>query len=602
VGDSLKDDKSGRWDKITNPSITKKDLSKKIRRAEDVTTRHARRFIFKRLDGLRDVRRHIVLWIVAVGVLIGATGIQLMWYQQGYKTKAPQVGGTYAEAALGPLNTLNPLFASSPVEKAATKLVFSSLFEYDSTGSLRGDLASSLKIDSTGTLYTVQLRTDALWHDGFRVTAKDVAFTINLLKNPSLRSTSQEDWSDVVVKAVDDQTVTFKLPTIIAAFSNALTFPVLPSHILSAVDPAALREHEFSKLPIGSGPFKTRLIQDVNLTLGHRVLYLDRNPDFYRGVSRLERIQLHSYDSQESMAAALNTSEVNAASDLSISTLDIIDKSRFKVESVPVKSGVYALINTKREITKDVAVRKALRLATDVEAIRSLFSDLKPSLSLPFINGQLRGDIPSVPGYNVAAAKELLNSSGWVLKDGVRQKSGVKLKLTVVSTKDNNRERTLEALFGQWREIGVEIEIVNVDLSDASQRANQDIIQSRDYDVIIYQLDIGADPDVFAYWHSSQTGFGGFNLSNYSNKIVDDALSSARSRLETNIRNAKYITFAKQWINDVPAIGLYQVTTYYAHGKNDRVFGNDAKFVSSLDRYANVLYWSVGSESVYKTP
>ena len=115
-------------------------------------------------------------------------------------------------------------------------------------------------------------------------------------------------------------------------------------------------------------------------------------------------------------------------------------------------------------------------------------------------------------------------------------------------------------------------------------------------------MNIGADPDVYAYWHSSQVSPKGSNFSNYSNAISDDALSSARSRVEPELRNAKYITFAKQWLADVPAIGLYQSTVQYVHSRNVRSFKDSTVLVSSIDRYSNILDWSVGNRSVYKTP
>lgn len=595
------DDRQTKWRRLI-PTVNRKRLAKRMRDAEDVTTRHARRFIFRRLDSIREARRKIIMWVIAVAVLIGATGLQLIWYQQGYRTKAFTDGGVYAEAVLGPLDTLNPLFASSRAEQSASRLLFSGLFKYDAKGALGGDLATSIKLDKTGTLYTVKLRTDALWHDGFRVTANDVVFTVNLMKNPAVRSTTPEDWNGIEVKAVDDQTVTFKLPAVVAAFPHALTFSVLPRHLLTGVEPNAIRENNFSQQPVGSGPFKMRLLQNIEFTANHKVVYLERNVDYYKGQAKLERFQLHAYASQEEILKALNSGEVNAAADLSLTTIAGVEWNRFEVKSVPVQSGVYALFNTSRGALSDVKVRRALQIGTDTAAIRRQVSDSQPALYLPFTNGQLTGKVPAAPKFDQAQAKKLLNEAGWKLSGGVRKKGKTVLKLTVVSTKDSSYERAFEALVGQWRDLGIQVETQTLDISDSNQRLAQDTIQSRNYDVMLYQLTIGADPDVYAYWHSSQAGYGGLNLSNYSSEIADDALSSARSRVEPALRNAKYLTFARRWLADAPAIGLYQSTTNYVYGKNDRTFDNANKFVSSLDRYSDVLYWAVSTETVYKTP
>jgi peptide/nickel transport system substrate-binding protein len=399
--------------------------------------------------------------------------------------------------------------------------------------------------------------------------------------------------------------LTFTLPAIIAAFPHALTFPVVPQHILDEIKPNAIRENSFGRTPVGSGPFKLRIIQDVDVSAGRKIIHLARNEDYYRGASKLELFQLHVYSTQDAIVRALSNDEVNAASGLSATKTKEVNTKRYDVETNPIKSGVYALLNTTKDVLKDKLVRQALQRGTDTQAIRKQLPTGAPALDLPFIDGQLTGDVPKVASYNVEEAKKLLDQAGWTLDGAVRKKAGVELKLTVVTIKDSDYEAVLETLIGQWRALGIVVDTQVVDPSDTSQRVAEDILQKRNYDVLVYQLTIGADPDVYAYWHSSQAypaSNHGRNLSNYSNQISDDALSSARSRLEPSLRNTKYITFARQWVADVPAIGLYQSTSHYVHSKNASAAKASNVLVSPVDRYSDVLYWSVGSHSVYKTP
>jgi len=573
-----------------------------MRRAEGVTMRHARKFVIRRWSNVREVRRRIITWVIAIGVLIGASGLQLMWYQKSYQTSAAATNGTYAEAVLGPVDTLNPLFARTSAEESASQLLFSRILKYDTTGSLGNDLATDVQVDPTGKIYTVKLRTDARWHDGIQLRADDVAFTVGLLKNPAVRSTIT-GWSDIEVAAVDESTVTFTLPAVYAAFPHALaTFPVVPKHILSKVEPNSIRENDFSNSPIGSGVFKLRFVQDVDVIGGRKIVYMERNNQYYKGISKLEQFQMHVYSTQETIVSALATGEVNAAADLSAANIKQVSAERYDIKSQPTKSGVYALFNTTRDSLKDKAVRQALQIGTDTKAIRSQLPGTVANLELPFIDKQLGEAAPKVPTYDPVLAKKKLDDAGWKLDGTTRKKDGVDLKLMVVTSKDSDFERVLETLVGQWRALGVVVDTQVVDPSDASQQVVQDILQPRNFDVLLYQLTIGADPDVFAYWHSSQTSTSGFNFSNYSNPVSDDALSSARTRLEPSLRNAKYITFAKQWIEDAPAIGLYQSTTNYVSSKNAASFNKKNVFVTPVDRYDDILYWSVGTRPVYKTP
>lgn len=600
----MADEKRG-WKQFQNLSIDSDDISKRMKKAEGATIRHAHKFILTRLDSVRTVRRHIIVWLLLVGVIISAVGMQFVWFQQSYQTTAAAAGGTYAEASLGPIDTLNPLYASTNAEIAASKLIFSSLFSYDQTGHLNGDLATSMQTDGSNTVYTIKLRSDARWHDGTLLTAKDVAFTVDLIKNPQARSPLRVNWKDVSVKALDDTTVQFTLPAMYAAFPHALTFAVLPQHILGQVGAGAVRENTYSRAPVGSGPFSFKLLQTASSSSAsqHKIVHMVANTDYYKGTPRLNRFEVHAYDNGEAVFQALQAGEVSAAADMPPNLADQVSKDNYKVLTQPIDSGVYALLNNDTPILKDKKVRQALQIGTDTEALRKNLSMQTPVLDLPFVNGQLSGaDVPHAPTYDPKKAASLLDEAGWVISGNTRKKDGQDLTIHVTTTKNVQYEKALESLAGQWRQLGVVVSTTVVNPSDPTVNFVQNVLQARNYDVLLYELFIGADPDVYAYWSSSQVGLSGYNFANYVNPTADAALASARSRLEPDLRNAKYIAFAKQWIDDAPAIGLYQSVTEYVTNKHVRSADQTAKLASSTDRYANVLYWSVETASVYKTP
>ncbi len=572
-----------------------------MKKVEGATVKHARRFVFKRLDNFREVRRRIALWVLAIGIIIGATGLQYLWYQNDYQTVANASGGTYAEAVLGPVDTLNPIFAKSSGEEAAGELLFSRLLTYDKSGRLNYDLVDSMAVSPDGKTYTFTIRPDARWDDGMYVRARDVVFTMNLLKNPATRSTIT-GWDNVTAKEIDSRTVAFELPAVYAAFPHALRFlPILPEHVLRDIEPAALRENSFSSKPVGSGPFTLRLLQEVDNANGRKIVHLAKSDSYFLGTPKLDRIQLHVYKDIDGIKRALATSEVNAATDLTVTDSNAITGDRYAVEHRAVNSGVYALMNTTSPVLQDKKVRQALQAGTNTEEVRDALSPQLPELYLPFINNQVSGNVPAKPVYDVSRANQLLDEAGWGMQGDVRMKDGQALKLNVVTTKNNDFEKSLEILSSQWRELGVTVTTNIVDPNDPSQDVVRDILQPRQYDVLLYQLTIGGDPDVYAYWHSSQATTG-LNFSNYKNAIADDALVSARARVETDLRNAKYINFANQWLSDAPAIGLYQATMQYVHTKSIHALPKDFILVSSADRYGDVRFWSVGDRMVYNTP
>lgn len=592
---------NGGWRRFQRLNINKKNLSKHARKMETNTTRHAHKFVVKKLNSIRDVRRRIVAWLSLVGLLILAATAQMMWFESSYRTTAAVTGGTYAEGMLGSIDTLNPLYARTHAEQSVSRLLFSSLYDYDQTGHLRADIATGYTIDGTERIYTLTLRKGVKWHDGTNLNADDVVYTVNLMKNPDSRALLQSSWENITVKALDEHTVQFELPTTYAAFPHALTFAILPKHILSDIDPGALRENVFSLSPVGSGPFSLSYYQSQS-TGSNKIVHMSAWQDYYRGTPKLSRFEIHSYNSSADISRAVKTHEVNAAFDMS--DKDVSSLENMEMEQLPINSGVYALINTQSQFLKNKQLRQALQIGTDTTALRQNFIIPRPALDYPFIPSQASSvDLPKKPAYNIDAAKKLLAKEGWnVGKDGIRTKDGVKLAIRLVALKDDHYTAVMQNLAEQWRKLGFSVNVLQFDPTVTNQSFAQAILQPRAYDILVNELAIGADPDVYAYWHSSQITAAGLNFTNYKNDIVDDALFSARLRNTVSLRDQKYRTFAQQWLDDAPAIGLYRSTVEYIHSVKTESLPRGEVLPTITDRYNNVIYWTAEQAQVYKTP
>lgn len=125
------------------------------------------------------------------------------------------------------------------------------------------------------------------------------------------------------------------------------------------------------------------------------------------------------------------------------------------------------------------------------------------------------------------------------------------------------------------------------------------MLQQRNYDVLLDELAIGGDPDVFAYWDSKAL----LNFSNYSNQIADDALASARTRSDFCTPLGQVPRFCEaKWLADAPAIGLYQPNYIYVHSKSTNAVQPDETIVSGAEHFANVRNWTAKQGYLYKTP
>ena len=138
----------------------------------------------------------------------------------------------YREGTLGRPVSVNPLAARTQVDRDLVALTFSGLVKLGPDGILIPDLAARWTTDETGKSWTFSLRPDARWHDGEPVTAHDVVFTINVLRDPTYTGPGAGSWREVTPTAVDERTVQFDLTTPLGGFLQLATQPIAPAHLL----------------------------------------------------------------------------------------------------------------------------------------------------------------------------------------------------------------------------------------------------------------------------------------------------------------------------------------------------------------------------------
>jgi len=143
----------------------------------------------------------------------------------------------------------------------------------------------------------------------------------------------------------------------------------------------------------------------------------------------------------------------------------------------------------------------------------------------------------------------------------------------------------------QWAKIGVKVVVHYYDAEDLQSI----VIANHSYDILLYGINIGVDPDVFAYWDSSQASVssqGHLNLSEYKSAVTDQALEAGRTRSDPSIRVLKYKAFLTAWTGDMPALALYQPNLLYI--TRGPVFNYQRKADNSeLDQFYNVNQWEV---------
>lgn len=553
---------------------------------------------FKRLGRLGGVRRFVAAWILLMVILISGLIVQVRALSRHYLTLQPTPGGSFTEGITGSFTNANPLYSTGAVDSAVSKLVFSGLMKYDSSNQLVGDLAEKIEVDNRGVIFTLTLRPDLKWHDGRDLTAGDVLFTYRTIQNPDAKSPLLPNWQNVKIEAKDTRTITFTLPHGLASFPHSLTNGIVPAHLLSNIPATQLRTVAFNNArPIGSGPFKWEVVEVIGETPDTREerVGLLPNETYHFGEPKLAHYTIRAFHDENRMVESFERQELSAMAGLDTMPDTLEGNPNVIDYNIPLTGEVMVFLKNSNEVLQDSKVRGALVRATNTDEINAgLGYPVIPSES-PFLKSHVGYDpkILQYP-YDPGAAIQALEAAGWVVgADGIREKGGVKLSFRLFSQSNSQYAFVTQSLQRQWRAIGVDAQVILQQESDL-----QSTIAFHNYDALLFGVSLGTDPDVFAYWHSSQAdprSANRLNFSEYKSGTADASLEGGRARLESDLRIVKYRAFLEAWRNDAPAIALYQPRFLYV--SSDDIYNfNPTVMNSPTDRYTNIQNWMIREE------
>jgi peptide/nickel transport system substrate-binding protein len=553
------------------------------------------KLLLRRFDRLLSVKRFVLLWVLLF-VVLTVTGVMQTRALSGYyQTLQPAAGGIYAEGVVGTFTNANPIYSSGKVDRAVSRIIFSSLMKYDRNNQLIGDLAESWSQGPAPTHYSFKLRHGVTWHDGEPFTADDVVFTYSTIKNPDAQSPLYTSWKDIKVSKQDSYTVNFDLPTAISSFPYALTNGIVPNHLLKTIAPLQMRSASFNTNPVGTGPFTWKYIE-LKGTPGidlQQSLSFSTNQKYFGGKAKLDGYSLIAYIDEKRALDGFNKKQINALAGLETVPANLQKDTSVKQYDTPLTTAVMAFFNNSKPTLSNVEVRRALISAVDRGQFRTVSGAPVNMVDSPLLHGQLGYDGGIVEAnFDQLHANQLLDAAGWRLgSDAIRAKDGQPLKLTMRSQNTPQYTAVAQNLQKQWQAVGVKIDVQYYDAGDLQGG----VIGGHDYDILLYGINIGVDPDVFAYWDSSQASVssaGHLNLSEYKSSAADAALEGARTRTDPSLRLVKLRPFLNAWVTDAPALALYQPNFLYI--SRGPVFNYERKSMNTpTDRYFNVNEWMI---------
>ena len=516
-----------------------------------------------------------------------------------FLVEIPTYGGSFTEGVVGRPGFINPVIALSRTDADLAQLIYSGLFRPLPDGSLALDLASKYTVSDDGITYTVTLSDNAYFHDGAPVTADDVIFTIGKIKDPLLKSPLRASWDGVAIEKIDDKTIAFTLAQAYAIFLENLTVGIVPKHIWENFTAEDFMNSTYNGSPIGSGPYK---IKNIKRNRSGAAEYYDLAAfkDFILGEPYIDTVRVVFFPDEESLLRAHENGDIDTVG--GIPPLWASAESRKKLTNSFPLARIFAVFLNQNEaqIFTHTEVREALEKAVDRQKIiAEVLGGYGHEIKGPIPNGIIENDLLMTP-VDKEGAKQILIDRGWKLNEnGVFEKEtkGKKEALAFSLSTANVPElkKVAEMVKKDWEDIGARVELITFDAGDL----NQEVIRPRKYHALLFGEVVGRNPDLYAFWHSSQRLDPGLNVAQYANITADKLLEKTRNIEDRMERLLAYKELGAEMEKDIPAIFLYSPHYIYIQPKTIQ---NIIPFslTNNADRFITIHTWFIRTDTVWK--
>lgn len=446
-----------------------------------------------------------------------------------------------------PASGFDPAYGWGAGEHVHEPLIQSTLTVTTSDLQIEQDLATDVSVSDDGLLWTVKIRDDVFFTDGEKLTADDVAFTYNTVKNGS----SVNDFTMLKqAEAQDDTTVLFHMekPYSIWPYTMAIV-GIVPEH---AYGP------DYGQHPIGSGRYIMK-----QWDKGQQIL-LEANPDYYGEAPLMKQVTI-VFMEEAAAFTAVQAGQVDLAytaasySDQAIPGYELldfetVDNRGINLPAIP-KNG-----NIGNDVTSDLAVRKAINMGIDREQIiqNVLNGYGTPAYSvcdkMPWFNEK------TAVAYDRDGAVSCLEQAGWLVGvDAIREKDGVRAAFNLLyPASDSVRQALAVETANQLKQLGIEVTTEGVGWDVAYDRAQSE--------PLVWGWGAHTPMELYNIYHTMpETGLAGY--SPYANetvdRLMDEALASSDLQASYGLWQQAQLDGETGLAADVPWIWLVNIDHLY---------------------------------------
>ena len=513
-------------------------------------------------------------------------------------TFVPKQGGKLKIGEVGKIVTLNPLLIQdNDVERDISEIIYSGLFKVDGQGGYEPDLAQRIEVGPDGKTYDLYLKDNVFWQDGEKFSADDVIFTLETITNPSYRSPLRSLWLGIKVEKLNDYLIRFQLNQPYNSFISYLTVKIIPQHLWSQISPENFPLAEYNLKPIGTGPY--RFLEFQKSSDGQILSYTLASNNHYFGLKpHIPLIVFKFYKTEDEALNALLKKNVDGLARLPLEQYPLLkNKNHFKISRLLLPRYYAIFLNqSQNPLLKELKVRQALELALDKSALLNEVLDNQAIILNSAISPGFTGyddKLAEENLYNPSEALTLLKEAGLDDFDGdhfleKKEKNKItKVEINLSYPANAQLDQLAQFVKNSWEKIGLKTNLIKIELNEIPK----EILVERQYEALIFGNVFGQNPDLYAFWHSSQKEAPGLNLSLYRNSKLDSLLEEARQTTNEEKRIIDLMAIQKIINDDKPAIFLYN--PYYLSIYRTNLKGNDGLKMADYpsEQFSQINQW-----------
>lgn len=389
-------------------------------------------------------------------------------------------GGDLRIGTTADVVNFNPLVGNSRTDTWVTNLMYPSMMTINDDGEKVPALATDWGYSEDGLTAWIEIRDDFEWTDGTPLTAEDVVFTVNAVKDESLGVVSGMIGAMESATAASDTRIEFTLSRPDGAMLNSIGFwmPIVPAHVFSEAPNVA----EFANDSdwVSAGPFVLTEVEE-----GQRYVMeaVENYPLAETGAPNVDRVIYRVYPDVNTQVLALRSGELDMIANALPRTVvsELEGEESIELYSVSSLGWAHMQYNMRREPLDQVEVRQALAHAVDYEAIRQIVLggnavSANSSVLTPTFT-QWADPEAQEYAHDPDLSRSLLEDAGFVDDNGDGMYDDLSFEM-VYDSGDPVISSWAEIVRDQSAEAGIEIKLAGLERNTYLSRT-----QERDFDI-----------------------------------------------------------------------------------------------------------------------